>query len=414
MMSRKIFCAWALLLAAEWSSAFAPTRPGRRVPPPRAAVVDAASPSSSSSSVLEGFEHRASDRLPYSPTGYSTWEWKTHHGPPTATGNDSSSPPDDARKTTTTTKTSHSINYVELGDPSRPALLLVHGFGASSYHWRHNIPTLARDYHVYALDLLGFGWSDKPIMDYDASVWRDQVVDFVREVILNDDGEGMGRGRRSVAIAGNSLGGFTAMYASSDDRIKDRVGGCILLNAAGRFRDPTTTAIEEDEPAHPIARYLTSAIQRFVIACSFVYTKRPARIEQILRQVYPVDDTNVDDELVASIFAPALDESAAEVFYRVIAKNGSGPKVYVDDILRELHCPVLLAWGESDPWIKSVAADRMERLHADFHGEGVGGEKGKRWIRRVSIDAGHCPHDEAPGAVNDAILAFANEVLGGR
>jgi pimeloyl-ACP methyl ester carboxylesterase len=186
--------------------------------------------------------------------------------------------------------TSHSINYVELGDPSRPALLLVHGFGASSYHWRHNIPTLARDYHVYALDLLGFGWSDKPIMDYDASVWRDQVVDFVREVILS-------------GIAGNSLGGFTAMYASSDDRIKERVGGCILLNAAGRFRDPTTAAIEEEERAHPIARYLTAALQRFVIACSFAYTKRPARIEQILRQVYPVDDTNVDDELVASIYA---------------------------------------------------------------------------------------------------------------
>ena len=98
----------------------------------------------------------------------------------------------------------------------------------------------------------------------------------------------------------------------------------------------------------------------------------------------------------------------------MIAKNGSGPNVYVDDILRELHCPVLLARGKSDPWIKSAAAERMVRLHADFHGKNVGGGDGKRWIRRVSIDAGHCPHDEAPVAVNDAILAFANEVLGVR
>mmetsp|Transcript_17400 Transcript_17400/g.30012 ORF Transcript_17400/g.30012 Transcript_17400/m.30012 type:complete len:161 (+) Transcript_17400:1-483(+) len=62
-------------------------------------------------------------------------------------------------------------------------------FGASSYHWRHNIPVLARNYHVYALDLLGFGWSDKPIMHYDASIWRDQTVDFVKEIILkgNED-----------------------------------------------------------------------------------------------------------------------------------------------------------------------------------------------------------------------------------
>jgi pimeloyl-ACP methyl ester carboxylesterase len=135
------------------------------------------------------------------------------------------------------------------------------------------------------------------------------------------------------------------------------------------------------------------------------------RIEQILRQVYPINDSNVDSELVESIQTPALDASAAEVFYRVITKNGSGPQAYIDDIIKELECPVLLAWGESDPWIKSTAADRIERLHAQFHGENLGGSNGNRWIRRASIDAGHCPHDEAPEAVNDAILRFADEVM---
>lgn len=56
------------------------------------------------------------------------------------------------------------VHYVDLGkcdSNSKPPLLLVHGFGASVYHWRYNIPALSEKYHVYALDLLGFGLSDK-------------------------------------------------------------------------------------------------------------------------------------------------------------------------------------------------------------------------------------------------------------
>ena len=142
---------------------------------------------------------------------YSKWEWDTHFG------------------SSENTKTTHSINYLSMGDATKPTLLLVHGFGASSYHFRYNIPELAKDYHVYAIDMLGFGWSDKPIMDYDTSVWRDQVIEFIDQIIFKEKGD------KSIAIAGNSLGGYTAMYAASDDRIKEHVRGCILLNAAGRF-----------------------------------------------------------------------------------------------------------------------------------------------------------------------------------
>lgn len=60
--------------------------------------------------------------------------------------------------------------------PTQPALVLIHGFGASVYHWRYNIPALVSEgYRVLALDLLGFGLSDKPIIDYSAETWRDQV-----------------------------------------------------------------------------------------------------------------------------------------------------------------------------------------------------------------------------------------------
>ena len=335
--------------------------------------------------ILADFSYETSPRLPYSPNGYSSWAWDTHHNP-SAQQNEHAAKGE---------RTIHNINYLTLGSKDAPAIVLIHGFGASTYHWRHNLPILARTHRVYALDLLGFGWSDKPIMDYDASVWRDQVVNFVEQIVLKES--------KSVVLAGNSLGGYTAMYASSDDRIKQYVKGCVLLNSAGRFRDPDEAP--KAEP-NPIMQSISAAFQRMVIAASFIYTKQPARIEQILRNVYPVNNLNIDQELVQSIQTPALDPNAAEVFYRVIAKNGSGPQAYVDDILQSMSCPVLLCWGEQDPWIKSATADRMERLHASFH-DGSSG----RWMKRISIDAGHCPHDENPDDVNKAILEFVKEVF---
>lgn len=58
--------------------------------------------------------------------------------------------------------------------------LLAHFF---FFFFRYNIPELAKHYKVYALDLLGFGWSEKALIEYDALVWRDQVVDFLKEIV---------------------------------------------------------------------------------------------------------------------------------------------------------------------------------------------------------------------------------------
>ena len=92
----------------------------------------------------------------------------------------------------------HSVHAVALTPETvkadRPALLLVHGFGASTDHWRHNIPVLGRTHEVHAIDLLGFGRSAKPAeLAYGGALWRDQLVSYVRDRI----------GRPTV-IAGNS------------------------------------------------------------------------------------------------------------------------------------------------------------------------------------------------------------------
>jgi pimeloyl-ACP methyl ester carboxylesterase len=77
------------------------------------------------------------------------------------------------------------IAYQTLGDPASPALALLHApaLGASSYEMRKIAGTLAQRYHVYALDLPGFGLSDRPAIDYSARTYSDLLHDFLVEVV---------------------------------------------------------------------------------------------------------------------------------------------------------------------------------------------------------------------------------------
>lgn len=83
----------------------------------------------------------------------------------------------------------YSIRYQFSGNDG-PPLLLVHGFGANSDHWRNNIPVLAKSHRVYSIDLIGYGYSDKPNPRqfgdqsfYTFETWASQLNDFCLHVI---------------------------------------------------------------------------------------------------------------------------------------------------------------------------------------------------------------------------------------
>src|SRR5438093_5359191 len=75
--------------------------------------------------------------------------------------------------------------YEVKGDYHARPLLLIHSFGpgASSYEWRKNIDALATQFRVYVVDLLGFGLSDRPSIDYTPETFTDLIGDFIREII---------------------------------------------------------------------------------------------------------------------------------------------------------------------------------------------------------------------------------------
>jgi pimeloyl-ACP methyl ester carboxylesterase len=261
--------------------------------------------------------------------------------------------------------------------PEGPAVLLVHGFGASTDHWRHNIPVLARSHEVHALDLLGFGRSAKPAGPaYGGALWRDQLVAYVNERI----------GRPTVVV-GNSLGGFAALAAGV--ALGEQAAGVVLVNAAGPFSDEPTPsggwgAIARRSIGGALLK--SPVLQRLL----FENLRRPATIRRTLNQVY-IDRTNVDEELVESIRRPSLDPGAFGVFRTVFDIPRGQP---LDELFAELRAPLLLLWGIRDPWINAAGRRAAFQRHAPPD------------TREVVLDAGHCPHDEVPDQVNAALLEW--------
>ncbi|MBW4673613.1 MAG: alpha/beta fold hydrolase [Desmonostoc geniculatum HA4340-LM1] len=290
----------------------------------------------------------------------------------------------------------HNVYYVRAGEKQaqRPPLLLVHGFGASTDHWRKNITGLSQDFEVFAIDLLGFGRSAKPKLQYSGDLWRDQLHDFISEAI----------GQKAV-LAGNSLGGYASLCVAAQR--PDSAAGLVLLNSAGPFSESQPTSEPEalqsqiQPPKQPssLEKLLGDSVkwifqQPLAQSLLFQYVRQRWVIRQTLEKVY-LDKSAVTDQLVEEIYRPAYDPGAMDVFVSVFS-TPQGEKV--DALLKELTCPLLMLWGEADPWMNARE----------------GSQKFRQYYPQLTehfLTAGHCPHDEVPDKVNqllrDWVLSIA-------
>ncbi|MGA7953586.1 MAG: alpha/beta fold hydrolase [Gloeobacterales cyanobacterium] len=270
-----------------------------------------------------------------------------------------------------------SIYYVRAGErhPQRPPILLIHGFGASTDHWRKNIAELQEDFEVWAIDMLGFGRSAKPAWEYSGDLWRDQLHDFITEMI----------GHPTVLV-GNSLGGYSALCVAAQ-RPSSAVG-LVLLNCAGPFTDT------HPQPVNPFQKIVgklakSTFTQSWASFLLFQYVRRRSMIRSVLQKVY-VDQTAVTEQLIEEIYRPSCDPGAPEVFASVF-KTPQGEKL--DVLLEQLTCPLLMLWGALDPWMDAKTRAPKFRQHYPQ-------------LKEHYLQAGHCPHDEVPEQVNTLIRSW--------
>ena len=267
------------------------------------------------------------------------------------------------------------VHYIQAGvqtglQTERPPLLLIHGFGASTDHWRKNVAELQADFEVYAMDLIGFGRSSKPSSGYSPDLWRDQIADFITTVI----------GRPAV-VAGNSIGGYSSLYTGATR--PDAVAGVCMLNGVGSFSEQ-----QADTEPNPFQAAIAQLVKTVVLSpvpswFIFQFVRNRSYIRKTLEQVY-VNKAEVTDQLIEDIYRPATDPEAPAAFAALFkAERGE----YVDTLLSQMTCPLLLIWGDADPWMDTYARGALFQQHYDV-------------LEEHHLNAGHCPHDDAPTEVN--------------
>ncbi|MBC1268936.1 alpha/beta fold hydrolase [Trichormus variabilis FSR] len=262
-------------------------------------------------------------------------------------------------------------------------LILLHGFGASIGHWRHNLEVLGESHTVYALDMLGFGGSEKAPANYSIELWVEQVYDFWRAFI-----------RQPVVLIGNSNGSLISLAAAAAH--PDMVKGIVMMS----LPDPSL----EQEMIPPFLRPVVTTIKNIVASPIFLkpvfyFVRRPSILRRWAGIAY-ANPAAITDELVDILAGPPQDRGSARAFSALFkAAIGVNFSPSVKAILPTLQIPMLLIWGNKDRFVPPILANQFAQYN----------EK----LQLLNLDdVGHCPHDECPEQVNKAILAWMDKSLG--
>jgi len=259
--------------------------------------------------------------------------------------------------------------------PPQPPILLIHGFGAAIDQWRDNIPALAESHMVYAIDLLGFGGSEKPATRYSIALWVEQVFQFWQKFV------GV-----PMVIVGNSIGALVAAIAASQH--PEMAIGVITISLADidAFNAMVPPALQ------PFERAVKAIVAAIFVKPLFYLIRQPFMIRWVLKNIIYSDRRRVDAQLVEIIAKPARDRQAADAFVALNRSlNAPNYSPNLPEALSKLQAPLLILWGKSDRLIPPSEGKRLLQFAP---------EASLIYLENV----GHCAHDDAPDQVNQIIL----------
>lgn len=272
------------------------------------------------------------------------------------------------------------IFYREAGNPSKPTLLLLHGFPTSSFMFRELIPRLAADFHVVAPDYPGFGLSSAP----PASEWN-YSFDHLYEVIHAFTHR---LGLNSYSLYMQDYGGPVGFRLAS--RHPERVQALVIQNA-NLYEEGLT------EAGQPIKLYGQTGDPVIGEQLAGMLTLEMTRFQFLHGAAHP-ERISPDNWLVVQ---PLLDRIGNREIQLALFKNySSNIAAYPawHEYLRASQPPILVMWGQNDPLFSTRNVEMLQRDVAN--------------IEVHLLDGGHFALDEYPDEIAGAMRAFLAKNVG--
>jgi len=266
--------------------------------------------------------------------------------------------------------------YVEEQNPesAQGTIVFLHGFGGSTFSWRHNAPFFAgQSYRVISLDMKGFGLSYK---DFESDYSHPSQAELLAKVLARLDVD-------QACLVGYSMG--TSVMLHFAHLYPESVLGLISVGGAVNL-DGGSVCVSTLLKFGPLRRAGEVFLTRYVTR---------ERVGKILQSAYHQDVVTAEvvdgyyNRLVIGQWAQSLLSMTRDMHKNTITFP-----------LEDITFPMLILWGEHDTWVKRTNIDKWrDRIpSAEFH---------------VIPETGHMLMDENPELFNDMVLTFLeNNILG--
>jgi len=248
------------------------------------------------------------------------------------------------------------IRYLEEGT-SKNTLILLHGLGASAERWEDVIPLFAKKFRVIVPDLIGFGYSDKPSIDYTTDYFAEFMSKFVEKV-----------GIKEMSIIGSSLGGQIAAEFIINQNAD--VKKLVLVSPSG------------------VMKHSTPALNAYISAALYPNTSSALNAFQAMSGRKKID------EKIVSGFIERMQLPNAKMAFMSTLLGLSNSKV-VTEKLQLITIPTLIVWGENDPVIPIEYAQSF-----------ISGINDCRFYKMIGC--AHTPYVEKPEKFFQIVSDFLN------